>query len=510
MTLKTTIQKHLAHYNALKQARVAWARTWKQLATYLSPTRGSFEGDQPSAGRPIDHKTLLDSSPALAVNVLGAGMMSGLTSPSRRWFNLTLRPSCFAKLPGVSQWLMEVQKAIESALVKSNLYNVLQQVYEELSVFGTAAFLLEEDPRQGIFCRMFTAGEYVLDVDEKGRVNTFGHESFMSAEQMASAFGMAVLPPAVLQAFKNNNTQTRYKVIHLILPNAHYGVTQEKDNFFKFLSLYFMEDGTLLREGGYHEFPVICARWETKTAADCYGRGPGWKCLGDVKMLQKMQKAKLVALDKNTNPPVMVSASVQGEVNLLPGGITRCNSLTDAAIKPAYQVQTNLAELDQAIEQVRQTIRAHFLADVFMMLSEQEPANMTAAEVAERRQEKMLLLGPVLQRLKTELLDPLIERTYCILCRQGVLPLPPDYLTGLDLHVEYISTIAQAQRASMIEPLMQGLHVAAQIAQANPAASLQIDYDRMLTEAMESLGLQQFLQPEDAYEFDKATKTHRK
>lgn len=497
---KQQVQKYCARYNALKQARAPWVRTWKQLSAYLSPTRGFFDGEVPNSGRVIDHKTLLDSSPSLAVGVLGAGMMSGLTSPARRWFNLALRPSSLTQLPGVNTWLSNVQKSIESALAKSNLYCVLQNMYEELAVFGTAAFFVEEDPRGGIYCRPFTAGEYVLDVDDKGCVNTFGRECFMTAQQLAEAFGIAVLPASISQEIKNDNEHTWHKVIHLILPNPQYHSTQASNAHFAFLSVYFMEDGTVLREGGYYEFPVICARWETKNVSESYGRGPGWKCLGDVKMLQKMQKAKLVALDKNTNPPVMVSASVQGEVNLLPGGITRCNSLTDAAIKPAYQVQTDLTALDEAIESVRQTIRSHFFADVFVMLSAQSTPNMTATEVAERRQEKMLLLGPVLQRLKTELLDPLIERTYYILLRQGEIPLAPDYLNGLEMQVEYISTIAQAQRASMLEPLAQGVQLAAQLTQADPSLATQVNYARMLEEGFESLGLHSLLDQEEAYE----------
>ena len=144
---KQQVQKYRARYDALKQTRAPWARTWKQLSTYLSPTRGFFEGDAPNSGRPIDHKTLLDSSASLAVGVLGAGMMSGLTSPARRWFDLTLRPSSLTQLPGAGAWLNEVQKEVERALANSNLYCVLQSMYEELAVFGTAAFLVEENPQ---------------------------------------------------------------------------------------------------------------------------------------------------------------------------------------------------------------------------------------------------------------------------------------------------------------------------------------------------------------------------
>ena len=114
---------------------------------------------------------------------------------------------------------------------------------------------------------------------------------------------------------------------------------------------------------------------------------------------------------------------------------------------------------------------------------------MTATEVAERRQEKMLLLGPVLQRLKTELLDPLIERTYYILLRQGAIPPAPELLNGLEMRVDYISTIAQAQRSAALEPLTQGVEFAARLTQASPALAAQVNYPRALAEGLESLGV---------------------
>ena len=488
MNTKQQVLSYQKRLDALKQTRAPWVPTWKELAKYLAPTRGCFDGESPNNGKKVDHKTLLDSSASLAVGVLGAGMMSGLTSPSRSWFDLSLYPRALKKLPGASAWLLDVKKEIESTLAKSNVYSVLQNVYEEISVFGTAAFLVEEDPQGGIFCRPFTAGEYYLDVDDKGRVDTFGREFFMTAAQLAHAFGAQNLPSKI-QAELNSQTAAQHKVMHLIFPNPLADENWADFTHFAFSSVYFMEDGTLLRQGGYHEFPVVVARWETKNTSQIYGRGPGWKALGDVKMLQKMQKTKLVALDKNTNPPVMVSASVQGEVNLLPGGITRCNSLTDAAVKPAYQVQPDIQALDQAMEQVRSIIRAQFFADVFIMLATQDMPRMTAAEVAERRQEKMLLLGPVLQRLKTELLDPLIERTYYILLRQGVLPPAPEILQGLEMQVDYISTIAQAQRAAALGPLSEGVDFATRLTQAAPQLAAQINYTRALSEGLESLGV---------------------
>lgn len=484
-------------YDAMKAQSQTWQSTWKELAKFIAPTRGFFDGERSGNGRKIDHRALIDSDPMLAVEVLSAGMMSGLTSPSRSWFELSLSDGEIMKQNGVRQWLYEVKRRMEEVFGRSNLYNALHSFYQEIAVFGTAAFLLEEDRDKVIACRSFTAGEYVLGTDGRGRINAFGREFFMTAEQMAEEFGKKNLPVSIAQCAENKSTEW-FQVIHVIMPNAQADDSKADFAHMPYASAYFTPQGDLLRRGGYQEFPVIAARWEVKNTGDIYGRGPGWKSLGDVKMLQKMQKAKLVALDKNTNPPMMVSANVQGEVNLLPGGLTRYNGTTDAAIKPAYQVSIDLTALENSIERVKQTIKGQFFADVFLMLNAQNFTQMTATEVAERHQEKMLVLGPVLERLKNELLDPLIERTFNLMFRRGVIPLPPAIVEGEDIKVQYVSMIAQAQKASAITAIEQGINFIGHLAQANPAVIDKIDFDAAVEEGLNLLGVPPILlRPEE-------------
>ena len=487
--MKQLQNNYKRQYDALKNEQATWLPVWKELGTYLAPTRGFFDGQQPSQGRRIDHKTLLDSAPCLSVEVLCAGMMSGLTSPARSWFDLSLAPEELMDLPGAREWVFDVKKRLEEVFAKSNVYGVLHGFYEEIAVFGTAAFLLEEDREKGLYCRPFTVGEYCLGTDAQGKVNRFGREFFMTAEQLITTFGKDNLPPQILALPAHEQATKYYKVFHLIVPNNQHVPFFEDNLHMPFASVYFTQDGYVLRRGGYKEFPVIAARWEVKNASDVYGKGPGWKCLGDVKMLQKMQKTKLVALDKSTNPPVMVSANVQGEVNLLPGGITRYNGTADGAVRPAYQVQPDLNALEAAIESVRATIRSQFFADVFLSLSAQNYAGMTATEVAERHQEKMLVLGPVLERLKNELLDPLIDRAFNLLARQGLLPTPPESIQGMPLKVEYVSMIAQAQKAAGLSSLVQGLNYASSLAAAKPELLARVDYDCALEEGLKALGV---------------------
>ena len=487
--MKQTSIDYMRLYDELKNEQSSWLPVWKELSAYLAPTRGFFDVQQPNNGRRIDHKTLLDSNPCLAVEVLAAGMMSGLTSPARSWFDLSLAPAELANEPGAREWVFDVKKCMEDVFAKSNVYGVLHGFYQEISVFGTAAFLVEADPKKGIFCRPFTVGEYCLGTDAAGRVNRFGRAFFMTGAQLQEAFGLEQLPVEIQQEIARGEGGRFHRVYHLIVPNQSYDPSKKDHLHLPYLSVHFMDKNHVLRKSGYYSFPVIAARWEVKNASDVYGKGPGWKCLGDVKMLQKMQKTKLVALDKSTNPPVMVSANVQGEVNLLPGGITRYNGTADGAVKPAYQVQPDLPALEQAIASVRNTIRSQFFADVFLALSSQDFSTKTAAEVAERHQEKMIVLGPVLERLKNELLDPLVDRTFELLARQGMLPQAPQSIQGHALQVDYISMIAQAQKASGVTALLQGVQYATALAQNKPEILNRVDYDCALEEGLESLGV---------------------
>jgi hypothetical protein len=75
-------------------------------------------------------------------------------------------------------------------------------------------------------------------------------------------------------------------------------------------------------------------------------------------------------------------------------------------IESMFEVKLNLDHLLMDIQDVRTRIRASFYADMFLMLQSDVDTRKTATEVAELHEEKMLMLGPVLERLHNELLNP--------------------------------------------------------------------------------------------------------
>lgn len=454
---------------ALMNEGKLWYPAWRDIQKYELPTRGFFFEQRPNVGYEIDHKVVVDSTAEQALGTLASGMQSGLTSPSRPWFKLSLGDDDLDTMANVSYWLDDTQRRMENVFSKSNVYGGLHSIYEEVAGFGTACALLEEDEDDIVRLRVYTCGEYYLGTGPDARVNAFYRRFWMTVSQMVKEFGLNNVSPQVATMYRNQSPDVWVRINFLIEVNDA-RVQEMKDwKNMKFRTVYW-EDGAMvdkyLRMGGFDEFPILAPRWSTVTTADSYGRSPGWKMLGDVKMLQKLQINKLIALDKVTNPPVQVDASVQGEANMLPGGVTRFSAmLANAGVKPAYQVNPDLQAIELTIEKTQNAIKEKSFANLFLMLIDAERGQpITATEVTERQSEKLSVLGPVLERLEGELLNPLIERTFMIMYQRGMVLPPPQEIQDMDIKIKYISILAQAQKMVGATAMQQVLMYAQQLA----------------------------------------------
>lgn len=124
------------------------------------------------------------------------------------------------------------------------------------------------------------------------------------------------------------------------------------------------------------------------------------------------------------------------------------------------------------------------------MLANSDRRQITAREIDERHEEKLLALGPVLEQLNQDLLDPLIDITYIIMERQGLIPEPPEELQGMDLRVEYISIMAQAQKLAGIASIERFAGFGQGLLAVNPEAADKIDFDQMIDVYADRLSLQ--------------------
>jgi hypothetical protein len=487
----------------LENERSSFLPHWRDLGDFILPRRPRMNLSDMNRGERRNTK-IIDSSATLATRTLRSGMMSGITSPARPWFRLGTPDPALSEYGPVRGWLDIVGQRMSTAFLKSNLYNALPIIYGDLGVFGTSALLVEEDFSGDLF-RFYALpiGSYSIANDENLRVRTFIREFNMTVRQLVAKFGRAEDGSGEIDwskfstQVKNAWDQRQYEmwvpVVHVITQNIDFDPNKLHSKFKRYSSCYY-ESGAanvnqisetpdvFLRESGYDYFPVLAPRWEV-TGEDCYGTDcPGMTALGDIKQLQLGEKRAAQAIEKMVHPPMVAPTSLMARAaTILPGGITYVDERDgQKGFRPAHEVNPRIAELSEWQQQVRERISRSFFEDLFLMLSQSDRREITAREIDERHEEKLLALGPVLEQLNQDLLDPLIDIAFDIMLRQGRIPEPPEELKGMPLKVEYISIMAQAQKLVGLAGIERFAGFVNQIAQTDPTILDKVDQDQMV------------------------------
>ena len=491
----------LRRWQALKTERSSWVEHWGEISSYLLPRSGRFFVQDRNKGQ-RRYNSIYDNTGTRSLRVLAAGMMSGMTSPARPWFRLATADADLMKYAPVKLWLNDVTTLMHSIFQRSNTYRALHSMYEELGAFGTAASIVMPDFNNVIHHYPLTVGEYAIATNWKGEVTTLYREFQKTVHELVKEFGLEKCSTMVQSMYGNGNLDAWVTVVHAIEPREDRDPSKQDAKNMVWRSVYFELQGahkTFLRESGFKRFPALCPRWAI-SGGDIYGNCPGQEALGDIKQLQHEQLRKAQGIDYKTKPPLQVPSSMKNrDVETLPGGISYVDMAGQGnGIRTAFDVNIDLSHLLADIQDVRGRIQGAFYADLFLMLANQSDARMTATEVAERHEEKLLMLGPVLERLQNELLDPLIEMTFDQIMAAGIVPPPPDELQGHDLNVELVSMLAQAQRAVGTNSIDRFVGNLGAVAQFKPEVLDKFDADKWADIYSDSLGLDpQIMVPDD-------------
>ena len=482
----------LNRWSALKAERASWFAHWREISDFLLPRSGRFFLEDRNRGA-RRHNSIYDSTGTRALRIQSAGMMAGMTSPARPWMRMGTSDPDLAKYAPVKIWLSDVTRLMLAVFQKSNTYRALHTHYEELGAFGTGTGLVLEDFKNVIHHHALTTGEYAIAANWKGEVNTLYREFQKPVAEVVAEFGIERCSQQTQTLHRNGALDQWVTIIHAIEPRTDRDPRKRDAMNMAWRSCYFepsAPQGRTLREGGYKRFPVLAARWGV-SGGDIYGGSPGMEALGDIKQLQHEQLRKAEAIDYKTRPPLQVPNALKNrEVEMLPGGITFYDAAQPTGgIRSMFEVNLDLNHLLADIQDVRQRVREAFSADLFLMLANQTDTRMTATEVAERHEEKMLMLGPTVERLHNEMLNPLVEITFSRLVESGVLPPPPPEMQGQELNVEYISMLAQAQRAIATNGVDRFVGNLGQIATFKPDVLDKFDSDAWADKYADMLGI---------------------
>lgn len=491
MAAESQRKAHDRRLAELTTERSSFIRHWQDLSDYILPRQARFTVTDRNRGDRRNSK-IVDNTATLAVRTLSSGMMSGITSPARPWFQLATPDPSLNEFTPVKLWLDLVKQRMSTVFLRSNLYTTLPITYADLGVFGTNAFAVLEDDEDVIRCYPFPIGSYAIGTSHRGNTDSVYREYQMTARQLVSQFGIESVSIATKNLYERGNGEAWIDVVHAVEPNPDYDERKAESRYKRFRSCYYEKgaDGeNMLRRSGFDDFPVMAPRWSL-TGEDIYGHSPGMDALGDIKALQLEQKRKAQAIDKMVNPPMTAPSSLRNSrASLLPGDVTYVDVQSgQQGFAPAYEINPRINELMMDIQENQGRIRRAFFEDLFLMIANDQRSNITAREIQERHEEKLLMLGPVLERLNDELLDPLIDRTFNIMTRMGLIPPPPKELQGMDLSVEYISVMAQAMKLTGITGIERFMAFAGNMAQANPEVMDKIDFDQAIDEYANMVG----------------------
>lgn len=489
-----TRKEYLARLSELEQERQPLEPTWRLLSENFQPRRASFFDEvngNPQASKKAS--SLINNTPLLAVRTLASGMMAGITSPARQWFMLTTPDPAMAELAGPKQWLKDVADRILEAFARSNVYNALHETYTQLPTFGTGAMHVDFDAATLLRAYVYPVGRYYLCNNAELRVDACYRKTRIRAKDLAKRFGEEKCSNNTRNLLQQKKGDTWVDVLHVVEPNkersagaiGHTGMAYRS----AWLEINASDTDALLGTGGYEEFPVMAPRWVV-AGEEVWGHGPALEALGDARELQLLEKRQGTLIDKLTDPP-MAGPSNLTDVSLVPGAV----NLFDAAgpaqrLAPIQDVPPGALQWTGGrTRTLEQRINAALYADLWLSMLGPQGPQMTAREVAERHEEKMLQLGPVLEALHSELLSPLINRTFGLLLRHGLIPPPPEELQGMELKVEYVSIMAQAQRLLGSTAVERLTGYVLGLAQVNPEVLDKVNFDQAVDEYGNMLGV---------------------
>jgi len=488
-------KRMMARLANLKSIRMPHMGDWQKITQVIRPARGQYleEGSETSK-RPT---SMINSTPATASRALRAGMIGGASSPAYEWFKFILDDQEMMKWGPAKIALEQRERIVAQYLARSNFYQQLETLYGDGGDFGTGVGVIDKHPSDLFTAKVFSPGQYYIDVNEHGDIDTIYLEYQETAINIMSRWKDKA-SRWVKEAYDKGNYNNKFWIIQVIEPNQTINTEKADWRGKPWVKFIFerteTEDGEAkyLELSGYDEWPGFNLRWEL-ASGNIWGWGPGLLALGDAAALQTVEFRDAQAIEKAVKPPLTAPVFLKNSpVNQTPGGVTYVDPYTsnNMKVEPIYQMQPGILQaLITSIERHERRINEVYFKDLFLMLATTDRREITAREVEEKHQEKLLNLGPVLMRTHRDALNNAIIRIYRILADANVFPPAPAELRGREIAVRYTSALAYAQRAAGASALERFFGFTGNIAAAYPQVRHKINANKGMDFYADAIGV---------------------
>ena len=486
---QTDLAKNLLkRFDRLKSQRQNWESHWQEVADYMQPRKADVTKSRSRGDKRTE--LIFDSSPLQSVELLAASLHGMLTNPSTPWFSLRFKEEDMEFEDEAKEWLESATETMYSAFNKSNFQQEIFELYHDLITFGTAAMFIEEDDEDILKFSTRHINEIFIAENEKGRIDTVFRKFKLSARAAIQKFGDV---SANIATVAKKDPYEEIEILHAVYPRSDFNPKKQDKQNMPFESVYLdASSGDELSVSGFREFPFVVPRY-LKASHEIYGRSPAMTALPDVKMLNEMSKTTIKSAQKQVDPPLLVpDDGFILPVRTVPGGLNFYRAGTRDRIEP-LNIGANTPLGLNMEEQRRNSIRNAFYVNQLMM---QSGPQMTATEVIQRNEEKMRLLGPVLGRLQSELLKPLIDRAFALILRKNLFRPAPEFLAGKDIEIEYVSPLAKAQKSTELQSIMRAIEIMGSLSNVAPVFD-HINMDKLVRHLADIVGVpQKILKPQ--------------
>jgi hypothetical protein len=407
-------------------------------------------------------------------------------NPAQKWFSIRTEDPRLMKSQRVKLWAEETDRAMLS-IFSSPQHNFVTQGAEvlfDIVAFGTGGMWVDNKTPSGakgpIRFAAHPLGELYMIENFQGQIDTVFRKTKMTARQIAQKWPEDA--PVVVTKMLEKEPDKCFEVLHLVHPNPDADKKKLGPAGMPWRSVYVLleKQGHFLgKPGGFETMPWMTPRWMVE-AGETYGRSPGWTALSDAKMLNEMSKTLLIAGQKIADPPLMVpDDGMIGKIRTAPNSLNviRRDMLRGPAdpIRPFPTAGANFPITVELIRQRQETVQTAFFSQLLQLF--QDP-RMTATQVVELSNQAQRLMAPMLGRLQSEFLDPLIDRVFDLMLRAGDLPpIPPELQEGANLRVEYVSPVTRSQRAGEARSVIETWNAASIMGQVSPEVYDNLDPD---------------------------------
>ena len=466
----------------LMDKRSTWESHWQECADFMQPRKAEINKERQRGDK--RNIQIFDATAIHALELLAASLHGMLTSSANRWFSLRYKESLLNESDEAKEWLEDAIDKMYLGFARSNFQQEVFEVYHDLICFGTACLMIEEDENDIIRFSSRHIKEFYVQENKKGLVDTIYRRFKMPVQAAVDKFGFENFSRSTQNLFKKEPFE-EIELVHVVRPRSIYNERKEDKKNMPFQSIYFeYGEGHIINIGGFKEMPYVVPRY-LKASTEIYGRSPAMNALPDVKVLNKMVETALKAAAKQVDPPLLVpDDSMLSPIRMSAGSLNYYRSGSRDRIEPLNIGQQTSVTLNQE-NQRREAIAKMFHIDQLMVTANR---TMTATEVLQRNEEKMRILGPVMGRLQSELLQPMILRVFNIMLRNKLFKQAPEILNNQEVDIEYVSPMAMAQKGQELQSLMRGLELFGQIGQIAPVQDY-IDENGLIKQIIRITGL---------------------